>query len=124
MGSNPTLSAISAHGLDSQMLALAALLFATAPPVTPGKTCATVSGTYAVYATNDLLHIDHSHHLIVVVSDDLDRQLLKRDGQDVVAKGRFTVCGRYVASPLNWNIHDRVDLVSYRDIRFVPRSDK
>ncbi len=106
------------------MLALAALLLTATPVSTPAKTCATVRGTYAIYVENAFLHIDHSRHMIELGADALDAALEKRGWQDFVVRGRFTVCGRRVTSPLNWNIHDRLDLVSYRNISFVPRPDR
>lgn len=103
------------------MLALAVLLSVAAPDAMPAKTCTTVSGTYAIYVNNDFLHVDRSHHLIEVGSDALDKELEKRGWQDVVAKGQFTICSQRATSPLNWTVRDRVDLVSYRNISFVPR---
>ena len=87
----------------------------------PARLCTTVEGTYAIHATNDLLHIDHSHHLLVVVSDNLDKALEKRGWEDTVDKGRFTLCGPYRASPLQWAVRDRIDLLSVKAIRFAPR---
>ena len=103
------------------MLALAAFLLVAAPDTRPAKNCVTVSGAYAIYANNDFLRIDHSRHLIEVVSDALDKELDKHGWQDVAARGRFTLCSQHATNPLNWTVSDQVDLIAFKDIHYVGR---
>jgi len=102
------------------MLIFAALL-AVPLDTKPARACATVNATYAIYANNDFLRIDRSRHLVEVVSDALDKELDERGWHNVAARGRFTLCSQRMTNPLNWNVRDRVDLVTYRNIHFVAR---
>ncbi len=83
--------------------------------------CATVTGTYKIHVNNDYLHIDRSHHLILAGSRALDDELDRRGWQDWMARGRFTLCGPYRSSPLQWDVHDQVDLTSVKSVQFVRR---
>jgi hypothetical protein len=103
------------------MLIFVSLLLAGPANEKPLQTCATAHATYAIYANHDLVRIDRSRHLIEISSDELDKALDRRGWETVAAKGRFTLCGQGATSPLKWNIRDRVDLISFRDIRFVSR---
>jgi hypothetical protein len=84
--------------------------------------CQTVSGTYAIYANHDLLHIDGSSHLIEVTSAKLDAQLERRGWEQTVARGRFTICGPAVAATLRLRKNDEVSLRSWSGLRFIQKS--
>lgn len=101
------------------MFALASLLLAAVPLENHDRACATVTGTYAIYANHDLLRIDGSRHYIEITSNRLDSELDARGWETTVAKGRFTLCGRRVTSTRNWTIRDRVALISFHNIHFL-----
>jgi len=83
--------------------------------------CQTVSGTYAIYANHDLLHIDGSLHFVEVTSAKLDAELQRRGWENTVARGRFTICGPAVHAPLELNRKDEVKLRSWADLRFISK---
>ena len=87
----------------------------------PARLCTTVTGTYAIYANNDFLHVAHSRHLIEVVSPKLDDELGRRGWKDWKAIGRFTLCGPPKSSALQWSVRNHVDLMSIGSIQFVRR---
>jgi hypothetical protein len=83
--------------------------------------CQTVSGTYAIYANHDLLHVDGSRHFVEVTSDKLDAGLERRGWENTVARGRFTICGVGVGKPKRLSPQDRVQLRSSTGVRFERR---
>jgi hypothetical protein len=83
--------------------------------------CRNVSGTYAIYASHDLLHVDGSRHFVEVTSAPLDAELQRRGWEDTVARGRFTICGPRMGKPLNLNMQDPVQLRGWSDVRFERR---
>jgi hypothetical protein len=101
------------------------LLFLSAAVLSPAKSevsraeqCHTVSGTYAIFANHDLLHIDGSRHFVEVTSHELDAELERRGWEQTVARGKFNVCGLGVASPQGLDVQDQLQLRSWTDIRF------
>jgi hypothetical protein len=80
--------------------------------------CHIVSGTYAIFANHDLLHIDGSRHFVEVTSHELDAELQRRGWEETVARGKFIVCGHGIASPQKLDVHDQLQLRSWTDIRF------
>lgn len=101
-------------------LMLIAALMAAAP--SPGADrCRAVTGTYAIYANHDLLHIDGSRHFVEVTSDKLDAELQRRGWENTVARGDFTICRSRAGKPQTLNNQDSVRLQSWTALRFQHR---
>lgn len=83
--------------------------------------CRTVSGTYAIYANHDLLHINGSRHFVEVTSDKLDAELERRGWENTIARGRFTICGNGVGNAHSLDVRSDVQLRSWKGLQFERR---
>lgn len=99
-----------------------AAILAPASQVSTGTRCRTVSGTYAIYANHDLLHIDGSHHFVEVISATLDAKLERHGWDNTVARDRFTICGSGIADLQKLTIRNDVELRGWDAIHFEPRN--
>jgi hypothetical protein len=97
--------------------------FAAATASQPGQAihCHKVHGRYGIYVTNDLLHISGSKHLLVVVNEDLDRELIRRGWESTVVFGDFTLCTKETRALRDLTRRDDVWLTAVSNIRYLKR---
>jgi hypothetical protein len=96
-------------------------LFGSSAGSAQDEHCSTVYGRYAIYANNDFLWVKGSKHSLVVVIDDLDKQLEKMGWEQTAAFGDFVLCSDRAVDPVRLTIQDRVRVKSYSNVRLLRR---
>lgn len=98
------------------------LVLSDAATALPSQTCQVVHGRYEIYANGDRLRVAGSRHLLDVVIDALDKELMARGWENTAVDGDFTVCAEGMTDARKLTIHDRVHVTRYQHLRYKPKS--